>query len=528
MLHAPDSKDVPPPAQQTSVNTSLGILARGSLLNLFGILYDLAARLAFNVIVARLLGPGPVGLYFLALSVLSVLAVVAQGGFDTALVRFLARHRQEADWARVSGTLRFSLGAVAGLSLLLAVALALGASTVSHGIFGKPELVTLLELLAVAIPLIALETAFLAVTQAFKEVKYKVYIGMVINPTGRLLLTVLFLKLGWGLEGVLAAYLLNLGMTAGLAYVAMQRCLPAHWGSVKPQRSAREVVKYTAPLFGVNVVTYLRRYADLFVLSSFRPIEEVGVYAVCLRLATLSVFALSAVSYLFAPMFVELHSREQRERSEKLLQTATLWAVQIFLPVFLLFLVGGRTLLRVFGDGFSVGASCLVILMLGQLANVMTGPVGMALNMSGATRLQFWNAMGALLLQVGLAVWLIPSWGLLGAATANATGLFMMNFARILQLHWLERIHPFSFGLGKAVGAAVVALLIGLAAWNQLDSINVVRLILLYSAVAFTYVALLFTFGFDEYSRLAFQEMRCAMARYSFGLLMPRRGEDNL
>src|SRR5262249_18411756 len=88
---------------------SMSALARGVSLNLYGSAFNMMTRLLFNVLVARLLGPSEVGIYFIALSVANLLSVLAVGGLDTTLVRYLSKQRLSEDWGGFRGTLRIVL-----------------------------------------------------------------------------------------------------------------------------------------------------------------------------------------------------------------------------------------------------------------------------------------------------------------------------------------------------------------------------------------------------------------------------------
>ncbi len=81
---------------------SMGTLARGAAVNMVGSGSNIVGRLIFNLLVARLLGASQLGVYFLALTVANVVAVVAVGGMDLTLVRSLAHYRTEGELGTVS------------------------------------------------------------------------------------------------------------------------------------------------------------------------------------------------------------------------------------------------------------------------------------------------------------------------------------------------------------------------------------------------------------------------------------------
>ena len=72
-----------------------------------------------------------------------------------------------------------------------------------------------------------------------------------------------------------------------------------------------------------------------------------------------------------------------------------------------------------------------IVLTIGQFVNAATGPVGYLLNMSGFHRIEGRIAVAGAVMTVGLCFALIPVWGLLGAAAANAIATAACNLLRV-------------------------------------------------------------------------------------------------
>jgi len=372
-----------------SLQEAVGTLASGTLLNLFGSVYSMVGRLAFALLLARLLAPASLGIYFLALTATQILGSISVGGFDQALLRYLAQHRAEGNWAELRGILRFSLRAVGGIGLLAAIFLAAGAPWIAAKGFGKPEMTRAFQVIALSIPLFALETAILAATQAFKEMKYKVWIDSVLNPTLKIGLTVLFLALGWGVFGAFSAYLITLAICLWLSQKALRGLTKKEAFQTELTCNRTELLSYATPLLGVTITMVVLQYIDTLIVARFLPVAAVGTYSICLAAVSFGGFALPVVSQIFAPFIAELHRRGDMGRLQELFKVTTLWAVELFLPLAVILGVGAPTFLSLFGAHFREAAPVLLVLMLGQVFNILTGPVGLLLTMTGKTRLQF-------------------------------------------------------------------------------------------------------------------------------------------
>ena len=72
-----------------------------------------------------------------------------------------------------------------------------------------------------------------------------------------------------------------------------------------------------------------------------------------------------------------------------------------------------------------------IILSIGQFVNAATGPVGYLLNMSGFHRIEGRIAVAGAVITVALCFVLIPLWGIVGAAAANAIATACCNLLRV-------------------------------------------------------------------------------------------------
>jgi len=494
-----------------NVTESMGTLARGISINMFGSGFNVISRLFFNVLVARLLGPHHVGIYYLALSVAYLTGVIAVGGLDTTVVRYLARFRVDEDWGAFRGTLRFVMRTVGGLGIAGSVLILAGAPWIANFVFHKPEVTTPLRIVAIYVPLFAFEMVLLAATQSFKRMQYKVYIEAILNPTLRIILALSVYLMGGRVAAILAVYVLSLFICAILAAIALRRCIPVHLSAYKPKVDRPELMKYWSPLFWGNLMNFLLLYVDSFVLAHYRSAAEVGVYSVCIRLVIVTGFFLGVITQIFGPMISELHHRGEIAQLADYTKVVTLWAVEAFTPFALFFIVARHEILTLFGAGFRVAAPALTILMAGQFVNYVTGPTGLIINMGGWTRVQLANTAIALGIQTVSAFLLVPSLGINGAAIANSAAIISLNLIQVYQVRRLLGFYPLSLTLAKPLLASAA----GVAAVVLIGR-SVPAPVLLHTALAgvglgLAYVAVLYLLGLDHHSRIAWQQVRKAM-----------------
>jgi len=105
--------------------------------------------------------------------------------------------------------------------------------------------------------------------------------------------------------------------------------------------------------------------------------------------------------------------------------------------------------LGIFGPGFvgPEGRLVLRILAIGQLCNVMCGPVGQILLMTGNARAHRSNLVMSLTWGMLMCLLLIPAYGAVGAAFAAATTLTMSNALAVYKVRRILNIDPFPFSV---------------------------------------------------------------------------------
>jgi O-antigen/teichoic acid export membrane protein len=101
--------------------------------------------------------------------------------------------------------------------------------------------------------------------------------------------------------------------------------------------------------------------------------------------------------------------------------------------------------MTIFGNEYvPIGSTVLIILSFGQLVNCLTGGVGYTLTMTGKQNIELGNSLALVVASVLLNLVLIPKYGALGAAFASSSSTLVINMLRVIEIHMLYRISPFS------------------------------------------------------------------------------------
>jgi len=459
-------------------------MARGGGLNLLGALCSQGALFLVMLLLARELGTAEVGRYAQCYALLALLGLLSLSGFRAGLTRFVAVHLADDDPASIRGTVRLGL-AISGLgAVVIAVGLAVGAPALAS-LLNDPGLTGGLRLVALALPAAVICEAALAATRGWRTQRPFTLVGQLYEPGARLLLTGAALLFGLGVTGALWAVVVAAWTAALLALGALVRLMR----SVAPSPPAyrpRQLFSFSTVSWASSLASTGLIWIDTLLLGAFAN-DDIGVYTVATRLVTVAIFVLAPINAAFGPYIAYLYHQDALPEVRRVYKAATGWVVRLSLPAFVALLVFPSALLPLFGPGFAEGATVTVVLAVGQLVNAATGPCGTLLNMSGRVSLNMFDNIGALVLNIGLNLWLIPAHGIVGAAIAWSASLIAVNLARVAQVWWLVRAVPLTPGLVKGLAAGALSLAAAIAV-RSLVADGPAQLVAGLAAIAVVYV----------------------------------------
>jgi O-antigen/teichoic acid export membrane protein len=441
-------------------------LARGGALNLVASGSGQACTFLMTIVVARGLGARGAGAFFEVVGLFTILSNSVRLGADTGLVRAVSARRALGVTHDLRRVTRVALGPVLLAGVLVAAATwALGpllARVFLHGI-DQSEGAGAIRLLAFFLPLVAVTIVALSGTRGFGTMLPYAAIENLGKPLARLVLVALVVIIGLGSVAALVAWAAPIaaGFVAALwVLLRLIRQAEARGPAATPTRASRHLAsrfwRFAAPrgLAGIFQVTVL--WLDVLLVGALRSTSEAGVYAAASKLAMVGTLATEAVRIAIAPQISGLLARREHARAEGVYQVATWWIMTLCWPLYLTLVVFGTVVLRVFGPEFVAGGTALLVLSLAMLVDLATGNVTVMLLMGGKSSWNLLNTLGALVLNVGLNLLLLPRIGIAGAALAWAASILFENVAAILELRILLRLNPFGPGWWLAAGQSTL------------------------------------------------------------------------
>ncbi|HEY8092983.1 MAG TPA: flippase [Acidimicrobiales bacterium] len=502
----------PAAASRQGDNRELVALARGGGLNFIGAAVTQVGTMFVLLLLTRNLSKTDVGLFRQSFALFSLLQIIALLGLGQALTRYVAVFRADRDRAAVLGTIRGGMAVASGAAVLVGVGLYAISGWIANGVYNNPALQTPLHYVAFALPPAAITMAALAASSGFRTMRPNAFLGLMLDPILRVVLTAMAISAGTGLDGVLRAFVIVPYVTAGLALLWL--AILMRGPHVAPRYESAEIMRFASVAWLASFTTQGLLWVDQLILPLYISSAELAVYSVATSVVVLATFAMSPISQSLAPRVADLTRRRQIQRLAIAYKAAAGWMLRFALPFFAIIFIFPRPLLALFGTGYGLGATVTVILAFGKLTDVATGPCGTMLNQAGLNKLALADNMVALVLNVGLNFLLIPHLGVRGAALAWTVSLVLVNTARAVQVR--RRIvpaWPFSEGTPKALAAFAWSVLAALVVREMVDGSPRKELFIATPVVFGLYAVLLVALGLSAEDRLVLGDLVSVIRR---------------
>lgn len=443
--------------------------AKGGGIALAGNVVDKGLRFPLELLLARVLGAGGYGAYSLGYGLTIIASELSMLGLSSGVVRFGALHRGAGDLRRVKGTVKAALIISTVSSIVAGGLLFVFAGSVSE-VFDMPNLANVLRVFSLAFPFYVITCMAGHTAGAFQAIKHQTAVTNLCRPLANVLIVLLLFVLGFGLIGAVCGFLVSSMISACFGLYLVKRVFPDIVSQVRPAYEIGKLLRFSVPVLFVAFSYVLLAQTDRIMLGYFRASRDLGIYSAAAILSQQAGMVTYSFSYIFCPVISDLYNRGEMRDLDRLYKTVTRWIVSMNLLILLLLMIFSRQILAIFGSEFTTGWLVLVILAAVHLIGYGIGGalVGHVLRMSGKQDIELINATAMLVTNIVLNFWLIPRYGILGAAIATGISYAVINLARIVEVFALLRIHPYDSHYHKPfiAGLAVLLLSVSLSAWS--------------------------------------------------------------
>lgn len=395
----------------------MGGLFSTSVLLMAARVVGLLAGFGTQILLARMLEPEGLGIFYFATSIAYVVSMIAAFGYPVIAVRFISRYRTRGnDILKAAFVNRAQMDTAivsfAGMAVVMLLAAIIPGDVTTRLAVGAA---------AIAIPALALSKIYASVAGAIREFALSYMLNLLWRP-------VLFIVV---IGAVAIAMAHSSAIMAALVFsfvsvviVALQfKGLMAHFprltGAVPADR--RQVMQWriaSAPLLILAAFSTFINDLNMALLGAIVSKPDLAVFGVCLKLALIVEYAVSLIHELAAPDISDALVRKQSSTVDLAVARVNVMAVFAALASVIGVVIFGRLVLSMFGPDFVRAFPILLMLVVSQFIRAAFGPSMLTLIAAGAQKnvvIVFSIAI------VGFALGnlvLVPMFGLIGAGAA--------------------------------------------------------------------------------------------------------------
>ncbi len=434
----------------------------------------------YFAIVARMLTTGDVGMYTTALSFTTIFVVFVDMGMTNVLVREIARKKSRTQ-TYLQTVLSVKLWLALGSYIALCIAVwALGYTGVIRQLIVVSGITMLLD---------SLHLTLYGTLRGHGDLRFE-SISLFASQLGTLILGSLVLYLGLPLVYLMLAFTIPSALNVLYAAIMVKKRLQI---SLMPKRDKKTMSTFFAiavPFALAAIFARVYGFIDTILIQKILGNEQAGIYSVAHKVHMAFQFIPLAIIAAAYPRFSEYYS-ENNERLGNIFSQVLLIVFMIAAPIAVgTIVVGGTIIPLVFGDQYIASVVPLGILMISLIFLFASYPIGALLNACDRQRIQTAIVGGVMLVNIGLNILLIPTYGAAGSAIAATIGNAALA---VIGYMYTVKIAPSHVGwlLKRLLAVTMAAIIMGACVYVAMYYVHIILAI---GIGILTYIMLIYAF----------------------------------
>lgn len=398
----------------------LNSIHRQSVISLFSKISLTIFGFISTMYITHIAGPSIYGDFSIFVAYLGVFLLITDGGFGGAVVKRLSEGHDQNKYFTAYMSLVISFVSIVVIILIL------GNQIISTYI--PPNIIFWL-----IIGLVLSILSSYAVNGIYGIGKVGIYqSARVLSDGTRIFLQIIAVFLGFGVGGLIGAYLLGtfVGCLFNLPFLELHL-------EKYDMDHLKNLFNFAFWIFLGSIGSSVFGYADTIIIGLYMQPADVGIYRIAFQLTAFATFITAALQSVLYPKISYWHANGQISLIEKSISRSITYGLFFAIPVCVGgWLLGDKMLFYFYGASFETGYYALIILFLVQIANVFMFQIVSALSAINRPKDNFKSTSIASVINIGLNLLLIPVIGIIGAAVAT---LFTMTINSILGGYFLKK-----------------------------------------------------------------------------------------
>jgi len=427
------------------LDDNLKIAAKGTGILFFGQIIGAILALISSILIARVYSVGEYGLYGLTIFIVSFFLNYSSLGLSDGCPRFVSYYLGKKDNKKVKGTINSSLIVVSISSTIFAFLLYFLSDFIAIQIFHIKELTIIIKIAVIGLPFSAIISLIIAIFRGFESTKENVYFSNILGNFLKVSFFAFVIYLGLSFNYVMIAYTISAIITCFVAIYYLLKNLPSPIKKEKkPQLQIRFLLSFSWPIIFSGLGFFLITGSDKLMLGILSTEVKLGLYNAALSLAQYLSLFLSITIFIFQPIATRLFAENKMNELKRDYQVLTKWLFALTFPLLIFYLLFPETAISIFfGEKYLAAAKALQLLTIGWWFYLLLGPNGSTVIALGKTKIIMFFTLICGSFNIILNYFLIPLFGIEGAALSTIISLAIINILDGVYLYKISKIQPF-------------------------------------------------------------------------------------
>lgn len=414
-------------------------------LRLFGALLTFLLQ----IFLARWIGKYEYGLFALVWSCLIISGELMSFGFYNLIQRLIPEYRINNQFELLRGAVWGSASTIITASisvslLLFAILNSLKSASYLPIAYAQPLMIGLL-----ALPAFALSDYLSGIGRSYGWMVRAFSPTAIFRPLAIVGLLVGFAALGLDATASVAISAAVIAVWASLiiSFFIIGREMPENERKGTKEYKLSSWIWAALPMMMISSFELLLFNVDVLMISHYLEPDKTGIYFAATKIMALVAFLNFAIGSAFNRKYAEAHASADQAGLSSVIQRSACLTFYPSLIMILVIMVLNKEILSLFGTGFDDAEVVIMPLAIGLIFRALVGPGERILMMTGQQYICAIIYLGTVILDIALNLFLIPKYGIQGAAIATALSFSFMAFSLLIAIKWRHNIISLPFFL---------------------------------------------------------------------------------
>jgi O-antigen/teichoic acid export membrane protein len=389
---------------------------------------------SFTIYTVRLLGASESGLFFLGISILSILSVLATFGFEQSTLKIFGNYFVKNMW----GTLAYNLRKIEKFIIAFSIFITLLSLVFFHyfsiHLFYKQNLNSVLYYFLISIIPVAFVRIYGGVLNSIRKHVQASLTTATLIP----LFTIIYLfTFNLFKQNSLLSFAFFYFLSTLTVFIISKIIFELELKEHKPYKSEkidfRGQIKYSLSMQIIILLSTISTSLPAIILGIIiEDTSSIAYFVTANKIALLYAIPLGAINNIIAPRIASLYKEKKIQFLSLFIKSINSVFIVLAILITILIVIFSELFMGVFGSEFVDAKSVLNILLIGQFINLCTGPVGFMLSMTSNHRvllkILLWNSFLFIIIDFILTYF----WGIDGLAIGVSLSICSLNIACVV------------------------------------------------------------------------------------------------